>query len=82
MITLVLHIANSEPIKVDVDEMPKPSDSVIVGKNPRERTDKELHWVDDGVTTIMVPWHRLNYVQVLPDPREQMDFPELYRAER
>ena len=25
MITLLLHVANSEPIKVDVDEMPKPT---------------------------------------------------------
>jgi hypothetical protein len=29
MITLLLHIANSQPIKVDVDEMPDPRDAVI-----------------------------------------------------
>jgi hypothetical protein len=79
MITLILHIENSEPIKVDVDEMPKPTDAVIVGKNPRERTDKEVYWLDDGVTTVLFPWHRINYIQVLPDPTEESDVPRLFR---
>lgn len=79
MITLVLHIANSEPIKVDVEEMPKPSDSVIIGLNPRERSDKDVHWLDEGVTTVLFPWHRINYVQVLPDPSDEAEFPGLFR---
>jgi hypothetical protein len=79
MITLILHIDNSEPVKVDVDEMPKPTDSVIIGKNPRERTDKEVYWLDEGVTTVLFPWHRINYIQVLPDPTEESDVPRLFR---
>lgn len=79
MITLILHIENSDPIKVDVDEMPKPTDAIIVGKNPRERTDKEVYWLDDGVTTVLFPWHRINYIQVLPDPTEESDVPRLFR---
>ena len=79
MITLVLHISNSEPIKVDVDEMPKASDTAIIGKNPRERSDKELIWIDDGVTTVIFPWWRINYVQVLPEAGTQQEFPNLFR---
>lgn len=79
MVSLILHISNSEPIKVDVDEVPSPMDTCIVGKNPRERSDKELTWVDEGVTTIIVPWWRINYVQVLPTGEEETEFPLLYR---
>ncbi len=79
MITLILHIANSEPVKVDVEEMPKATDVAIIGLNPRERNDRELPWVDDGVTKVMFPWWRINYIQVLPDPAEEVDFPELFR---
>ena len=79
MITLILHIENSEPVKVDDDVMPKPTDSVIVGNNPRERTDKEVYWLDEGVTTVLFPWHRINYIQVLPDPTEESDVPRLVR---
>lgn len=81
MITLLLHVANSEPIKVDVDEMPDPKDVCIVGKNPRERSDKELTIIDDGVSTIMVPWWRINYIQVLPGADTEMDFPLPFRSD-
>jgi hypothetical protein len=79
MITLLLHVSNSEPIKLDVDDMPHPSDIMIVGKNPRDRKDREVDWLDDGVTTVMFPWARINLIQVLPDPGAQAEFPLPYR---
>lgn len=79
MITLLLHISNSEPIKVDVDELPHPQDNVIVGKNARERNDKELDMLDEGVTTLIIPWWRINFVQVLPSPEDELEFELPYR---
>lgn len=79
MITLLLHVSNSEPIKVDVDEMPKPTDNAIVGKNPRERSDKELTILDEGVNTVIFPWWRINYIQVLPGAEEELEFELPYR---
>lgn len=79
MITLLLHVANSEPIKVDVDEMPKPSDNAIIGKNPRERSDKDLTILDEGVTTVIFPLWRINYVQVLPGAEDELEFELPYR---
>ena len=73
MYTILVHIANADPIKVDVDELPDPKDSVIIGKNPRERSDKELSIIDEGVTTVIFPWWRINYVQVLPNPDDEID---------
>jgi hypothetical protein len=81
MISIILHIANSEPVKVDVDELPKPTDNCIYGKNPRERNDKELAWVDEGVTTVIFPWWRINYIQVLPSQEEEQEFPLFFRKE-
>ena len=81
MISLLLHISNSEPIKVDVDEMPTPQDVVIVGKNPRERTDKELAIFDEGVHTVVFPMHRINYIQVLPSPDDDVEFPMPFRTD-
>ena len=79
MITLLLHVANSEPIKVDVEEMPKPSDNAILGKNPRERSDKELTILDEGVNMIMVPWWRINYIQILPGDEDEIEFEMPFR---
>jgi hypothetical protein len=79
MYTLILHVANSEPVKIDVDELPKPGDQVVIGKNPRERNDKEFSWVDEGVTTVMFPWWRINYVQVLPSEEDEIDIEMPFR---
>ena len=79
MYTIVLHIANAEPVKVEVEELPKPTDTCVVGKNPRLRSEKELEWIDEGVQTIIVPMHRLNYIQIYPTGEESLDFPLTYR---
>jgi hypothetical protein len=81
MISLLVHISNSEPVKIDVDELPDPKDVAIIGKNPRERSDKELAWLDEGVNTVILPWWRINYVQVLPGVEDEIEFPMPYRTD-
>jgi len=79
MYSILVHIANQEPIKLDVEELPKPSDNCIIGKNPRDRSDRELSQIDEGVTTVIYPWHRISYIQVLPSGEDNIEFPLLYR---
>ncbi|NWF68791.1 MAG: hypothetical protein HXY40_06885 [Chloroflexi bacterium] len=79
-ITILIHVINQEPVKGEVDELPKPTDTSIICKNPRERNDKEFAWVDEGVTTVIFPWWRINYVQVLPSAEEEQEFPMLFRG--
>ncbi len=79
MITLLLHIANSEPVKVDVDELPGIADTILVCRNPRERTDREVAWVEDGVTTIIFPIARINFIEVMPADDESDEFPLPFR---
>jgi hypothetical protein len=81
MITLLLHIQNSEPIKLDVEEMPKPDDTMIIGKNPRERTEKEVNWIEEGVTTVVFPIWRLTLIEVLPSAADEVEFPLPFRTE-
>lgn len=81
MITLLLHLNNAEPVKLDVDEMPKATDNFIIGKNPRERTEKEVPWLDEGVTTVMMPLWRITLIQVLPSAEDEVEFPLPFRNE-
>jgi hypothetical protein len=79
MLTIQVHVSNSEPIKMEVDALPSPGDNVIIGKNPRDQVDRELSWLDEGVRTVILPWWRINYIQVLPTAEEKEEFPLLFR---
>lgn len=79
MITLLVHINNAEPVKIDVDELPKPTDQAVIGKNPREKGDKEIAWLEDGVQTVIFPWWRVTFIEVLPSETEDTEFPLPFR---
>ncbi len=79
MITLLVHINNADPVKLDVEEMPKPTDSAVFGRNPREKTEREVSWIEEGVSTIMIPWWRITFVEVLPSPGDVAQFPLPFR---
>ena len=66
MVTIIVHIANEDAIVCEVDETPQPTDLFITMQNPRRRDGKDIHYLDEDVTSMIVPWHRINFVQLLP----------------
>ena len=66
MISIIVHIANEEAIVCEVDEVPGTIDQFILMQNPRRRDGKDIHYLDEEVTSMIVPWHRINFVQLLP----------------
>ena len=64
--TVIVHIVNEDPVMCEVDAMPSAQDQIITVHNPRRRDGKELHFLDEGVNTMIIPWHRINMIQVMP----------------
>jgi hypothetical protein len=64
--TIIVHITNEDPILCEAEELPKPSDQFVIVNNPRRRDGKDIHYLDDDVTTMLIPWHRINFIQILP----------------
>ena len=71
MHTLLIHVANEEPVMGEVETLPGPTDVAIYCINPRRRDGKELHYVLAEVQTIIIPWHRINFVEVMPSGTEE-----------
>ncbi len=69
--TIVLHVENEAPIVGEVEEIPNPSDLLIVVNNPRRRDGKDLHYLDSNVVTVMWPVGRINFIEVLPSEEEE-----------
>lgn len=71
MKTIIVHIANEDAIVCEVEELPQAVDQVIIIHNPRRRDGMDLHYVDDEVSTLIIPWQRINFIQVLPAGGEE-----------
>ena len=70
-ITVIVHIANEDPIIGEVEEMPTLSDTMIIIANPRKRDGKDLHYLDSDVTTVIWPWNRITFLEILPSAEEE-----------
>jgi hypothetical protein len=71
---LLLHVANEEPVVVETEKMPDPTDNCIIGKHPRRRDNKEVHYILPEVTTVVFPMWRINFIEVLPSQDEEEIF--------
>ena len=70
-ITVIVHIANEDPIVGEIEEMPSASENFIVVQNPRRRDGKDLHYLDTEVTTVIWPWVRINFLEIMPSEEEE-----------
>ena len=65
-VMVIVHINNEDAVKGEVDRMPDPQDILIIINNPQRKDGKDLHYLDEEVSTMIVPMHRINFIQVLP----------------
>jgi hypothetical protein len=74
-ITLILHIANEEPVVGEVDQIPAASDTAIILQNPRRRDGKDIANLSAGnVTTVIFPISRMTFVEVMPSEEDEKIF--------
>lgn len=66
MVSIIVHIANEDAIVCEVDELPKPTNQFVTMQNPRRRDGKDIHYLDEDVTSMIIPWHRITFIQILP----------------
>ncbi len=71
MPTVLVHIQSDDPVLGEVDELPQPSDALIVIKNPRRKDGKDVYYLDANVTTVIYPVIRINFIEIMPTGEEE-----------
>ncbi|MHB8135272.1 MAG: hypothetical protein ACYDH1_13750 [Anaerolineaceae bacterium] len=71
MLTVIVHINNEDPILGEIDELSNPEDQLVILKNPRRKDGKDVHFLEASVSTIIIPIHRINFVEVMPTGVEE-----------
>ena len=69
--TLILHVSGDVPVTGDVEELPKPTDTIIVLSNPRQRDGKDLHYLEPNVVKVIWPIDRVTLIEVLESEEEE-----------
>ncbi|MBN1264401.1 MAG: hypothetical protein JXA25_02830 [Anaerolineales bacterium] len=70
-IPVLVHVSNEDPIRAEVEDFPGATDSFITLNNPRRRDGKDLPHVLENVVSIILPFHRINYIELLPTAEEE-----------
>lgn len=69
--TVILHLSGETPIVGEVDELPKPTDTIITVSNPRQRDGKDLHYLERNVVKVIWPLDKLTLIEVLASEEEE-----------
>jgi hypothetical protein len=69
--TVVIHVANDDPIVADLDELPGPSDIMLTIHNPRRRDGKDVHFLSNDVVTVIWPISQISFIEVIPSEGEE-----------
>ena len=69
--TLILHVSGDVPVAGEVEELPKPTDTIIVLSNPRQRDGKDLHYLEPNVVKVIWPIDRVTLIEVLESEEEE-----------
>lgn len=78
---VILHITNEDAIIAEIENLPEPSDQFILVENPRRRDGKDLHYLEDDVTSMIVPWHRINFIEIMPSAEQLEEVITIVREE-
>jgi hypothetical protein len=71
MPTVLIHIANEDPVLGEVDQLPAVTDTNILVKNPRRRDGKDLPNLLANVTQVIWPMVRVGFIEIVPGGEEE-----------
>ncbi len=66
MPSVLIHIANEDPVLGEIEELPGPTDTIILVKNPRRRDGKDIHYILPNVTQVVWSLNRVTFIEVMP----------------
>lgn len=74
MQTVYIHISNEDGVLGEISDLPQPTDQYVVVVNPRKRDGKDLHYLQQGVSRMLIPWWRITFIELMGDEQEEEVF--------
>jgi hypothetical protein len=78
--TVILHLMGDEPILGDIEQDPLPSDMFLKVSNLRKRDGKDVPGIAAGVQSVIYPWHRITFLEIMPSEEERGNVIDFFRS--
>lgn len=78
--TVILHIMGEDPLLADLDQDPQPTDAYIKVSNLRKRDGKDVNFLAAGVQSVIYPWHRITFVEIMVSEEERGSVIDFFRS--
>jgi hypothetical protein len=69
--SVILHIAGEPSVLGELEELPKPSDTLVTVSNPRLRDGKDIHYLEHNVVKVIWPVDKITLIEVLESEDEE-----------
>jgi hypothetical protein len=69
--SVILHIAGEPAIAGEIEELPKPTDTLLTVSNPRLRDGKDLHYLEHNVVKVIWPIDKVALIEILQSEGEE-----------
>jgi len=69
--TVLIHILNEESVIGEVDNIPDPTDQVLIVNNLRYRDGRDITYILPETKTVVYPWTRIHCVEILPSDADE-----------
>lgn len=69
--TVILHVAGESSVMGEVEELPKPTDTILTVSNPRLRDGKDIHYLEPNAVKVIWPLNKLTLIEVLESQEEE-----------
>ena len=78
--TVVLHIMGEDPVLADMDQEPQPGDAYVKVSNLRKRDGKDVTYLTPGVQSVIYPWHRITFLELMVSEEERGSVIDFFRT--
>lgn len=69
--SVILHVQGEASILGEIDELPKPNDTIITLTNPRMRDGKDIHYLEQNVVKVIWPLAKVTLIEILESEEEE-----------
>lgn len=68
--SVIIHISGEQAIMGEVDELPKPTDTLLTVNNPRLRDGKDIHYIEHNAIKVIWPIDKITLIEILESADE------------